>query len=74
MDALVDAPSAETGAMAEEVDEVEDVGMTAGPARSGVTSPARTVGRTSLVRAPGGTSLTRTILRAILVSLRCLRH
>ena len=42
MDALVDALSVTTGAMVEEVDEVEDVGTTMGPTRSGVISLVRT--------------------------------
>ena len=46
--------------MAEEVDEVEDVGTTVGPARSGGTNLARIIGRISLMRTPGGTSLVRT--------------
>ena len=71
MDALVDAPSATTRATTKEEDEVEDAGMTAAPARSGATDLMRTTGRSSLVRAPGATSLARTILRAILASLRC---
>lgn len=73
MDASVDAPSAATGPMSEEVEEVEDVGTTAPPVRSGATGPTRTIRRTSLLRALGGTSLVRTILREMLVSLRC-RH
>ena len=74
MDASVNAPSAMTGAMAKEEDEVEDAGTTAAPVKSGATGLVRTTGRTSLMRAPGGTSLVRTILREILASLRCRHH
>jgi len=74
MDASVDAPSATTGATAEEVDEVEDVGTTVGPAKSGTTNLTRIVGRNSFVRAPGGTSLMRIVLRATMVSLCRRRH
>lgn len=56
MDASVNAPSATTGAMTEEEDEVEDAGMTAAPARSGATGLVRTTGRSSLVMAPSVTS------------------
>ena len=74
MDALVDAPSATTGAMAEEEDEAEDARMIVATARSGATGLTRTTGRTSLVRAPGGISLARTALRAMLFILHCRRH
>ena len=63
--ASVDAPSATTGATAEEVDAVEDVGSTMGPARSGTTNLARII---------GGTSVVKTVLRATLVSHRCRRQ
>ena len=63
-DALVDAPSAATGATAEEEEEVEDDGMTEALARSGVTALATIAGRTSLARRPGGISLMRTACRA----------
>ena len=56
-----DAPSAATGAMAEEEEEVEDDGKTVDLAKGGVTDLARTVGRTSLVREVGGTRLTREV-------------
>ena len=69
-DATVNAPSATTGAMDEEVDVAEDVRTTVGPTRSGATNLARIVGRTSLVRAHGGTSLARIALRAMLAFLR----
>ena len=73
MDASVDAPSATTGATAEEEDEAEDAGTIVALARSGATGLAKIAGRTSLVRAHGGISLARTALRAMLVSLHC-RH
>ena len=54
-----DAPSAATGAMAEEEEEVEDDGKTVALAKGGVIDLARTAGRTSLVREVGGTHLAR---------------
>ena len=54
-----DAPSATTGAMAEEEEEVEDDGKTVALAKGGVTDLARITGRTSLVREAGGISLVR---------------
>ena len=54
-----DAPSATTGAMAEEEEEVEDDGKTVALAKGGVTDLARTAGRTSLAREVGGISLAR---------------
>ena len=74
MDALVDAPSATTGATAEEEHEAEDAGTTAALARSGATGVARTAGRTSLGRTHGGINLMRTALGAMLVSLHYRRH
>ena len=53
---------------------MEDAGTTAAPARSGATSLMSSTGRSSLVRAPRGTSLARTVLRAILASLRYHHH
>ena len=64
-----DAPSATTGAMAEEEEEVEDDGKTVALAKGGVTDLARTVGRTSLAREVGGISLVRTALKATQASL-----
>ena len=72
-DASVDAPSAMTGATAEEEDEAEDDGTIVALARSGVTDLARITGRTSLARELGGISLARTAHRATRASLRC-RH
>ena len=54
-----DAPSAATGAMAEEEEEVEDDGKTVALAKGGATDLARTAGRTSLAREVGGTHLAR---------------
>ena len=59
MDVSADAPSATTGAMAEEEEEVADDGKTVALAKGGVTDLARTDGRTSLVREVGGTHLAR---------------
>ena len=56
-----DAPSATTGAMAEEEEEVEDDGKTVVLVKGGVTDLARIAGRTSLVREVGGTRLTREV-------------
>ena len=73
MDASVDAPSAATGALAEEEDVVAGAGTTVARARSGATGLVRTAGRIFLARAPGGTSLVRIVLRATPVFPRC-RH
>ena len=59
---------------AEEGDEVEDTGTTAAPVRSGATGLARTTGRNSLASVAGGTNLVRTILGAMLASLRWHHH
>ena len=74
MDASVNAPSATTGATAEEEDLAEDVGTTVAHARSGATGHVRTAGRISLARVPGGISIVRSILRAMLGFLRCRHH
>ena len=74
MDASVNAPSATTGATAEEEDEAEDAGTTAALARSGATDLMRTADKISLARAPGGTSLARITLRATPVFLRFRHH
>ena len=73
MDDSVDAPSATTGATAEEGDEVEDTGTTAAPIRSGATSLMRTTGRTSLAREAGEISLVRIARTATQAFLLC-RH
>ena len=74
MDALVDAPSATTGATAMEEDAEADAGTTVARAKSGVTGLERTAGRISLVRVPGGTSLVRIVLRATPVFLHYRHH
>ena len=71
MGVSADAPSATTGAMAEEEEEVEDDGKTVALAKGGVTDLARTAGRTSLAREVGGISLVRTALKATQASLLC---
>ena len=73
-DASVDAPSATTGATAEEEDVQADTGMTVARARNGATGLMRTAGRISLARAPGGISLVRIVLRATPVFLHYLHH
>ena len=70
----VDAPSAATGAMAEEEEEVEDDGKIVALDKGGVTGLARTAGRTSLAREVGGISLARTALKATQASLLCHRR
>ena len=65
----VDAPSATTGAMAEEEEEVEDDGKTVALAKGGVMDLARTAGRISLAREAGGISLVRIVLKATPVFL-----
>ena len=66
-----DAPSATTGAMSEEEEEVEDDGKTVALAKGGATDLARTAGRTSLAREAGGISLVRIALKATQASLLC---
>ena len=66
-----DAPSAATGAMAEEEEEVEDHGKTLALAKGGVTDLARTAGRTTLTREVGGISLARIAHKATRASLLC---
>ena len=70
-DASVDAPSAATGATAEEEDVEADAGTTVARARSGATGLVGTAGRIILTRAPGGTSLVRIALMAMQAYLRC---
>ena len=62
---MADAPSATTGATAEEEDVVADAGTTVARARSGATSLVRTAGRISLVRI---------VLRATLAFLHYRHH
>ena len=64
-DASVDAPSATTGAMAEEEEEVEDDGTIEVLSKSGVTDLARIASRTSPARGLGGISLVRIARRAM---------
>ena len=71
MGASADAPSATTGAMAEEEEEVDDDGKTVALAKGGVTDLARIIGRTSLRRRPGGISLVRTTHRVTQAFLLC---
>ena len=59
MDMSADAPSATTGAMAEEEAEVADDGKTVALAKGGVTDLTRIVGSTSLAREAGEISLVR---------------
>ena len=66
-----DAPSATTGAMAEEEEEVEDNGKIVALAKGGMSDLARTAGRTSLAREVGGISLARITRKATRASLLC---
>ena len=59
MDVSADAPSATTGAMAEEKEELADDGKTVALAKGGVTDLARVAGRTSLAREAGEINLVR---------------
>ena len=68
-----DAPSAATGAMVEEEEEVEDDGKTVALTKGGVTDLARTAGRTSLAREVGGISLARIARKVMQASLLCHR-
>ena len=70
MGASADAPSAMTGAMAEEEEEVADDGKTVALAKGGVTDLARITGRTSLAREAREVSLVgtaRTVTQAFLL-------
>ena len=71
---MVDAPSAATGATAEEEDVVVDAGTTVAHTRSGATGLVRIAGKIILARVPGETSLARTVLRATPVFPRCPHH
>ena len=73
MDVLADAPSAATGAMAEEEEEVEDDGKTVALAKGGVTDLARITSWTSLAREAGEISLVR-ITRAATRTFLLRRH
>ena len=74
MDVLADAPSATTGAMAEEEEEVADDGKTVALAKGGVTDLARIAGRTSLAREAGEISLVRIARMATHAFLLCHHH
>ena len=71
MGVSADAPSAMTGAMAEEEEEVEDDGKTVALTKGGVTDLARTAGRTNLAREVGGISLARIAQKATRAFLLC---
>ena len=73
MDVSADAPSATTGAMAEEEEEVADDGKTLALAKGGVTDLARITGRTNLAREAGEVSLVRIARTATQAFLIC-RH
>ena len=66
-----DAPSATTGAMAKEEEEVADDGKTGALAKGGETHIARITGRTSLAREVGGISLVKITRNATQASLLC---
>ena len=69
-----DAPSATTGAMAEEEEEVQDDGTTVALAKGGVTDLARITGRTSLAREAREISLVRIARAATQAFLLCRHH
>ena len=73
MDVSADAPSATIGSMAEEEEEVADVGKTVALAKGGETDLARITGRTSLAREAGEISLVRIARAATHAFLLC-RH
>ena len=73
MGVSADAPSATTGAMAEEEEEVADDGKTVALAKGGMTDLARITGRTSLAREAGEISLMRIACAATHAFLLC-RH
>ena len=73
MDVSAEAPSATTGAMVEEEEEVADDGKTVALAKGGVTDLARITGRTSLAREAGEISLVRIVRAATQAFLLC-RH
>ena len=73
MDMSADTPSATTGDMAEEEEEVADDGKTVALRKGGVTDLARIAGRTSLAREAGEISLVRIARTAMQAFLLC-RH
>ena len=74
MGVSADAPSATTGAMAEEEEEVEDDGKTVALAKGGVTNLVSIAGRTRLAREAGGISLARIARTATQASLLYRHH
>ena len=74
MDVSADAPSATTGAMAEEEEEVADDGKTVALGKGCVTDLARIAGRTSLARGLGEINLVRIAHKATQVYLLCHHH
>ena len=73
MDVSVVAPTATTGAMSEEEEEVADDGKTVSLAKGGATDIARIAGRVSLARETGGISLARIARKETQASLHCRR-
>ena len=71
MGVSADVPTATTGSMDEEEEEVADDGKTVALAKGGVTDLVRTAGRTSLTRELGEISLVRIARRAMQASLHC---
>ena len=74
MDVSADAPSAATGAIAEDEEEVADDGKIEALAKGGVTDLVRTAGRTSLTRELGEISLVRIAHKATQAFLLCHHH
>ena len=74
MGVSADAPSATTGAIAEEEEEVADDGKTVALAKGGVTDLARITGRTSLAREAREISLVRIARTAMQASLLYRHH
>ena len=74
MDVSTDAPSATTGAMAEEEEEVADDGKTMALGKGGVTDLTRIAGRTSLAREAREVSLVRIARVATQAFLLCRHH
>ena len=71
MGVSVDTPSATTGAMAEEEEEVADDGKTVALTKGGVTGLVRTAGRTNLAREVGEINLVRIARTATQAFLLC---
>ena len=66
---LADAPTAATGATAEEEEGMQDAGKTAAHAKGGATDLARIAGRISLARETGGISLASIVRKETQASL-----